>query len=551
MHIDPSDDRTTRRWHNEFASILKSFFHEQRDAAAARVTAVTTGAEKIGDNADPIVQAALAFDWTDLINAAEDPLFEAVRAGMSRGLARAGVVDPPDLATDDLARGYALVRAVEMAGMKCVDGELVQNPEAKFAISHTIRNQLSRLVTRALREKTPLIELGEKIRQSAAFSDANAETIAGMEIRRAENWGVSVALSTGQTEMTPGKGRELSVLLNVPEAHRLAVEAAYEIMACDGPRMAEALGSLEEIVADLAKRSSLPGPKTLAAVNGALTLLLEALPACYALMDVQRNDRFIIVDRWRQEVLHLPTHPARIASRIIVSSNGGESHQRLIDPQEFTPALAEILWERNWVKAMEAIPAEVTQGTTQSGVNAYICGAAMKLLEYQRINEDKEYVNAAANGQQLVSSAEIVRSGEEVQFIGIEEVADDITAMANVVDYTMMPGPAPLRTAFQMLHDGYHVADAARAIGTDSKHFRQTILRIVNQLEPGQADALEDWINYRQFHSAPYAMELLSIVAKLNSARITKLAVAQVPRPDPTRARSTGRLGTDEQIWMK
>jgi 3'-phosphoadenosine 5'-phosphosulfate sulfotransferase len=200
---------------------------------------------------------------------------------------------------------------------------------------------------------------------------------------------------------------------------------------------------------------------------------------------------------------------------------------------------------------MEAIALEPQQGYRQSSVNAYVTGAASKLLEYQRINEDKDYIEASRNGHQLIAFTDVVRAGEEVQRMGIEEITDNLSSNPIVLDYATMPGPDQLRTALQMLHDGHNVADVARAIGTGSKHFRQTIRRIVDQMEPDQAAALEDWINYREFYSAPYAMDLSSIVAKLYSTRITKLVVAQTQRPDPTRARSPGRLGADKQIWMK
>jgi hypothetical protein len=120
-----------------------------------------------------------------------------------------------------------------------------------------------------------------------------------------------------------------------------------------------------------------------------------------------------------------------------------------------------------------------------------------------------------------------------------------------VVDYATMPGPKNLRIALQMLHEGYKVAEVAKAIGTDSKHFRQTILRMVGQMGPAQARAFEDWINYREFYSASYTMDLSSIVSKLSSGRITKLAPAQTQRPDPTRANATGQTGMHRQVWMK
>jgi hypothetical protein len=240
--------------------------------------------------------------------------------------------------------------------------------------------------------------------------------------------------------MVPGKGHELALLYNLPEADRFAVEAEYEISARKGPRLAQYLRLLDEILADVAKSSRFAGPKTRAALNGVLMLLVEALPAVYALLDLRRNDRFAIVERWQQESLHLPARPWGIAPRTVVSSDERESHRRLTDPQQYTPALAQVLFERKWIKAMKEIASEPAPGTSQSSVNAYVCGAATKLLEYQRINEDKEYIDARESGQQLIALGDIVCPGEGVQRIGIEEIPDDLSSRANVVDYAAMPG---------------------------------------------------------------------------------------------------------------
>ena len=441
VRIDASDDHTTRRWRIELQTELKSFFHKQQDAAAARVEAITASANQSDNNVEAIIQAALAFEWSELVEAAADPLYEAARSGMAHVLVQAGIVESANATDDDQrAAGYALLRAAEMAGMKWAQDELVEDPEAKWAFSVSSRNRIRSLVMRAFQEKTPITELGEKIKQAAAFSDANAETFAAMEIARAENWGVSEAWSACLAEMVPGKGHELALLYNLPEADRFAVEAEYETSARKGPRLAQYLRLLDEILADVAKSSRFAGPKTRAALNGVLMLLVEALPAVYALLDLRRNDRFAIVERWQQESLHLPARPWGIAPRTVVSSDERESHRRLTDPQQYTPALAQVLFERKWIKAMKEIASEPAPGTSQSSVNAYVCGAATKLLEYQRINEDKEYIDARESGQQLIALGDIVCPGEGVQRIGIEEIPDDLSSRANVVDYAAMPG---------------------------------------------------------------------------------------------------------------
>src|SRR5450755_35647 len=551
IRIDSSDDLSAPRWRIEFPIQLKSFFHKQRDAATARVNAITLGANLDEHKAESVIEAALAFKWVELVEAAVVPLREAARSGMARALLQSNTAKSGDV-TDEkgLAAGYALLRAAEMAGMKWEQSILVEDPEAQWALSDITRNRIRTLVVRAFEEKTPITELGERIKQARAFSDANAETIAALEIARAENWGVSVAWSLNQAESAPGNGRELALLYNLPKADRFAVEAEFEIRNHKGPRLAQHLGELEKILADLAK-SGVPSPKTQAALNRVLMFLVESLPACYALMDLQCNDRFAIVDHWRRECLHLPARRRDITPRTVVSSYARESYGRLIDPQQYTPALAQVLFERRWMKTMKEIASGTQQDTRQSSVNAYVCGAATKLLEYQRIHEDKEYIDARESGHELISLANTIYQGEGIQRIGMENIPDELSSQASVVDYATMPGPKILRTALRMLHEGYKVGEVAMAIGTDSKHLRQTICRAVEQMAPAQTEALKDWINSREYNSAPYATDLASIVSKLRSARITKLALADTQRPDPTRAKATGQMGMHRQVWVK
>lgn len=79
------------------------------------------------------------------------------------------------------AIAYAEERAAEMVGRKWVDGVLVDNPDARWVISDTTRDNIQTLVTKAYEDgKTPA-KLAEQIKDSETFSAARAKLIAKTE----------------------------------------------------------------------------------------------------------------------------------------------------------------------------------------------------------------------------------------------------------------------------------------------------------------------------------------------------------------------------------
>lgn len=85
------------------------------------------------------------------------------------------------------ARDWANARAAEMVGMKWVDGELVENPNAEWAISDTTREEINRLIKSAFEKETPLNVLIDDIQTADIFSDSRAEMIARTEVSMAQS----------------------------------------------------------------------------------------------------------------------------------------------------------------------------------------------------------------------------------------------------------------------------------------------------------------------------------------------------------------------------
>lgn len=105
-----------------------------------------------------------------------------------RTLASLNIDDAETLGkADKLASDYAHKRSAEMIGMKWVDGELVENPDAEWAISQTTRDNLNSIMAKATEEGWSVAGLEEAITESSDFSEARAERIARTELSYAHN----------------------------------------------------------------------------------------------------------------------------------------------------------------------------------------------------------------------------------------------------------------------------------------------------------------------------------------------------------------------------
>lgn len=82
---------------------------------------------------------------------------------------------------------WAAEHAAEMLGMKYdTEGNLIPNPNTKWAISETTRDELRRIVTEAFGKETHMRELIQQIREAGAFSEACAKIIAQTEVSLAQ-----------------------------------------------------------------------------------------------------------------------------------------------------------------------------------------------------------------------------------------------------------------------------------------------------------------------------------------------------------------------------
>jgi 2'-5' RNA ligase superfamily/Phage Mu protein F like protein len=145
------------------------------------------GPDEFADEVNEVV----ANEWLQLPQATRQQLLDAFTAGISKGLEDLMVSDTAVIsAVNQVAQDFARDRAAEMVGMKYdVDGELVPNPDAKWAISDTTREQLNQIITDAFQDETSVQELADRIRDAAAFSDSRAAMIAHTETTNAMSGG--------------------------------------------------------------------------------------------------------------------------------------------------------------------------------------------------------------------------------------------------------------------------------------------------------------------------------------------------------------------------
>jgi hypothetical protein len=141
-------------------------------------------------------------DWGDLIPEVTPYLETDAVAGATEFLTDRGIVEDSDIWTKvlDQARQMARERGAELVGKRITDkGEIVDNPDARYAITETTRENLRELISKSVDEGWTTTELQHNILQSEDFSAARALTISRTESMYAYNHGKhEAAKGTGQ-----------------------------------------------------------------------------------------------------------------------------------------------------------------------------------------------------------------------------------------------------------------------------------------------------------------------------------------------------------------
>lgn len=184
------ESRGTMIQRQRLTRALKRTFRQQAKDIATKLATRLAKAAGDGDFSDD--------EWRDIFASipaiVEDPLQrtseDAVRSSMAMipAAVSAGVA-LRDGFINDYALDYARTRGAEMVGMKWVDGKLVPNSSARWAITEETRTGVRQLVTTAIQDSWTIDKLTQELENAYAFSPARAELIARTETRLAHSLG--------------------------------------------------------------------------------------------------------------------------------------------------------------------------------------------------------------------------------------------------------------------------------------------------------------------------------------------------------------------------
>jgi hypothetical protein len=131
----------------------------------------------------------LKLDWVKLAQGYNSQLDLVVRETAKRTLASLSIddVDLFDLVQED-ALAWSKQRAAEMVGKKYTkDGRLINNSNAKWAITDSTRDGLRDLISNAYAEGIDVTQLAQQIEDSYLFSPSRAQMIARTELAQADS----------------------------------------------------------------------------------------------------------------------------------------------------------------------------------------------------------------------------------------------------------------------------------------------------------------------------------------------------------------------------
>jgi SPP1 gp7 family putative phage head morphogenesis protein len=210
------------QWRHVWNSTYDRAKEEGKDDKEAETLAFREANAVAGPNASKKFMKLLDESRTDFANAFADqviheiekywetlpvevrPALEgAILSGIGKGMLETDVGDPQLLArAKDLAEQYATSRSAELVGWtRDANGNLIPNPDARWAISTTTRERIREIIQNAFTEDLPIEEVRDQIQLALAtqiegngiFSMGRAAIIARTEISNAQSYGNFVA----------------------------------------------------------------------------------------------------------------------------------------------------------------------------------------------------------------------------------------------------------------------------------------------------------------------------------------------------------------------
>lgn len=171
-----------------FARRIHKFLKAERKRLAAYVLdEVDLGkvVKMSASDIDRIIRGIDFSNWTTLYGILERELVWAFKENARAGFEAVGFDPSEDIVSlvNEQAVSWAEKRAADLVGMKRnADGEWVENPNPKFAITDMVREEIRGMVADAVDEGWSAQTFAEELADSFAFSEARSMTIARTEL---------------------------------------------------------------------------------------------------------------------------------------------------------------------------------------------------------------------------------------------------------------------------------------------------------------------------------------------------------------------------------
>lgn len=166
-----------------------------RNAATDMADQIHKRIEKLkkseNDQIGEVLNALEFKGWDVLVNPTQEELEAIYREAALHAMENLKSLDI-DISVDKIneaAAEWAKARAAEMVGMKWVDGELQENPQAEWTITESTRDMLRTTVTNEIEQGSSLQDLNDAISKTGIFDEDRAELIARTELKNADSAG--------------------------------------------------------------------------------------------------------------------------------------------------------------------------------------------------------------------------------------------------------------------------------------------------------------------------------------------------------------------------
>lgn len=206
--VVPIDKEHVKQASDEYAAELAAFLTHWSSKVAHSIVAGL--GKSTGTTTAALLNSLPWDDFDELVAPTERYLASVAVVSGQESLAALGIDDETVMAKLRVdAVKYAESRAAELVGRKWVDGELVTNPNAEWAITDSTRAELEDLIVRSQVDGWDGAKLADEIVDNFAFSDTRAEMVSRTEMAFAdvaattEGWKRSGVVSAKRFDAAP------------------------------------------------------------------------------------------------------------------------------------------------------------------------------------------------------------------------------------------------------------------------------------------------------------------------------------------------------------